>query len=60
MKEAESFHQSRDGEIQGTQAEDGEHVRGVRDKSVERDREDRRDGVNGEQQVCGFDYGQNN
>ncbi|MNZ32180.1 hypothetical protein D3C78_495020 [compost metagenome] len=45
------MHQRRQGEVQGTQAEDGEDVRGVDDEGVLGDGEDRRHAVHREDQV---------
>ena len=50
----ELVHHARQREVERAQPEDGEHVRGIDDERVFRDREDRRDGVHGKDQVGHF------
>src|ERR1051325_10640837 len=49
------FDHSGEQEIERAQAEDGEHVRGVDDKSICRDGKDGRDGIDGKDQIGHFD-----
>src|SRR5690348_6339974 len=55
-----SFHHAGQGKVHGTQAEDGEDIRGVDDEGINGNGQDGGDGIGGEEDVGGFYYQQHN